>query len=292
MTEFISLINGKFEKKVSVLDRGLSYGDGIFETMFWELENSKKKGLVEFWDRHLKRISESCNALKICVPSMSELNKYKEIILKKSIDSGQKKGVLKILITRGIGGRGYKFEPRMKPTIIFLTFPSKEISKKKRELGVKLRLCKSSLSQNMELGGYKHLNRLDSVIARSEWNEEDFFEGIILDGKSNMIEGTMTNIFFSKSNNLYTPMVSNYGIKGIMRQVVIEKAGLFFNNVSEIEINKDELKDFDDMFLTNSLIKILPVSNFIGKKFVTSTSTKKLINFFFGVNSKESLEMS
>ena len=87
-------------------------------------------------------------------------------------------------------------------------------------------------------------------------------------------------------------MVSNYGIKGIMRQVVIEKAGLFFNNVSEIEINKDELKDFDDMFLTNSLIKILPVSNFIGKKFVTSTSTKKLINFFFGVNSKESLEMS
>ena len=97
--------------------------------------------------------------------------------------------------------------------------------------GVKARLCKFNINSNNHLASLKHLNRLDSVMARSEWRSKEFFEGILLDRDGNIIEGTMTNIFFSRKNILYTPKIQGSGINGIMRQVVIEKASLFLKKL-------------------------------------------------------------
>ena len=104
------------------------------------------------------------------------------------------------------------------------------------------------------------MNRLDSVLARSEW-EDEFFEGIILDEKDNLVEGTMTNIFFIKDDTLITPPIEKTGISGILRQVVIEKAKTFFKKIVISKINIKTLSSFNQMFLTNSVMKVVPVNS-------------------------------
>ncbi len=278
MNNCISLVNGKFKNSISVQDRGLSYGDGLFETMSWRyLKNEEILG-VEFWERHINRLKKSCYITKINFPSINLLKKYKKKILEKCLSKGMFEGVLKIIITRGVGGRGYKFEKNISPTIIFLTFPERKIEKNFLNDGVNLRFCKSPISVNSQLGGLKHLNRMDSVMARSEWDADNFFDGVMLDDSENIIDGTMTNLFFSRDKVLYTPLIKESGINGIMRQVIIDKSKLFFHKVLEIEIKKNSVSNFDEMFVTNSLIKILPVKSLGSKKFKVSDSTKKLID--------------
>ena len=267
MDNYVSLINGKFLKTVSVLDRGLSYGDGLFETMSWRHLRELDSFGVEFWNRHLKRLSASSLKMKIKMPSKEILNNYKDKIIKKSINLGFNEGVLKIIITRGVGGRGYKYEKDIEPTIIFLSFPKVRIDESFFKKGVNLKFCKSPIFVNHQLSGIKHLNRIDSVMARSEWQNKEFFDGVLLDDSKNIIDGTMTNIFFSKNNILYTPDLKKSGINGIMRQVVIEKSKIFFNSVHEIQINKKNLKLYDEMFITNSIIKILTVKKHYNKQF-------------------------
>ena len=281
MSDFISLINGEFSKHISVIDRGLSYGDGLFETMSWSYLDDEKVLGVEFWDRHIERIKLGCSITKIKLPQTEILTNYKEKILNECLRKGIKNGVLKIVITRGIGGRGYKFEKEIVPTVIFLSFPSKEINKKTLNTGVKLRFCEFPIFENSMLAGLKHLNRIDSVMARSEWEEDEFFDGVMLDNSESIIDGTMTNLFFSKNNVLYTPIIKKSGINGIMRQVVIDNAKLFFKEVYEIEIKRKTISTFDEMFVTNSVIKILPVTHLSNKKFRTTNATREMINFFF-----------
>ena len=284
MNDYISLINGKFTNKVSVLDRGLSYGDGLFETMSWcYLDNENRVG-VEFWNRHIERIRYSCSIMKIKTPSLRMLNEYKKEILNKAVSNGWNNGVLKVIISRGVGGRGYKFEKQISPSIFFLCFHSQQSNFRKNI--IKVKYCKSPISENSQIAGLKHLNRLDSVMARSEWGDE-YYEGILCDSKNNLIEGTMTNIFFIKEKILFTPKITKGGIKGVMRQVVIEKGNMFFDKIKETNIKKDCTNYYDSMFLTNSVIKVLPVNFFLEKKFRLHESLKNLINFFEEENSKK-----
>ena len=292
MSDFISLINGEFSNHVSVIDRGLSYGDGLFETMSWSYLKDKKILGVEFWERHLERIKKGCSITKIKLPPTKILKNYKEKILRECLRKGIKNGVLKILITRGVGGRGYKFEKDISPTIIFLSFPSRKIDKDILNTGVKLRFCEFPMFENSILAGFKHLNRIDSVMARSEWEDDEFFDGVMLDNSENIIDGTMTNLFFSKDRVLYTPMIKNSGIRGIMRQVVIDNAKLFYNDICEIEIKKNTISRFDEMFVTNSVIKILPVAHLGNKEFEITDATREMVNFFSNKsNSYKNLEL-
>jgi len=286
MSNYFSLINGKFKDTISVLDRGLSYGDGLFETMSWNIIDRKRIVGVEFWKRHLKRIKEGCMVTKLSMPPTRLLDNYKDKILRKCALKGFNSGILKILITRGVGGRGYKFDKNIVPTIIFLSFPKTKTNQSLIKKGINVRFCKSPISINSQLSGLKHLNRLDSVMARSEWQAKNYFEGIFLDEFGNMLEGTMSNIFFSKDNILYTPSLSNSGINGIMRQVVIDKSYLFFKKTLQININKNCLEDFEEMFITNSVLKIFPVRKLEKKKFIITKATEKLIDFF-SVNNLE-----
>ena len=170
MKKNLSLINGKFKDSISVYDRGLSYGDGFFETMLWDsfVNNNKVNIGVEFWLRHLRRIKAGCKLMQINLPSDDKIIEERNLILKASFKE-QKSGLLKMIITRGVGGRGYKFEKNMTPTTIFLSLPKPKYEKEYFKSGVVVKICKTQLSKNTNLFGYKHLNRLDSVLARSEW---------------------------------------------------------------------------------------------------------------------------
>ena len=199
--------------------------------------------------------------MQINLPSDDEIIEQRNIILKASLKE-KKSGLLKMIITRGVGGRGYKFEKNMSPTIIFLSLQKPKIEKEYFKSGVTVKICKTHLSKNTNLFGFKHLNRLDSVLARSEWEDKKIFEGVFVDSKQNILEGTMTNIFFVQKKTLITPPIIDSGINGVMRQVVIDNAKFFFDKVIIQKINLSDIKKFDQMFLTNSVLKVIPVSRF------------------------------
>ena len=291
MSQNLSLINGEFKDSISVYDRGLAYGDGFFETMLWDsLEEKNETNVgVEFWLRHLRRIKDGCQLMQINLPFDEEIIRQRNLILKASLKE-KKSGLLKMVVTRGVGGRGYKFERNMIPTIIFLSLPKPKVKKEYFKQGVVVKICKTQLSKNTNLFGYKHLNRLDSVLARSEWEDKNIFEGIFVDSKKNILEGTMTNIFFVHEKTLITPPIIDSGINGVMRQVIIDKAKFFFDKLVIQKINLRDVEKFDQMFLTNSVLKVIPVIRFEKKKFIKKKNVIDLINFFNCKNDREKLD--
>ena len=291
MNQNLSLINGEFKDSISVYDRGLAYGDGFFETMLWDsfVEKNETNVGVEFWLRHLRRIKDGCQLMQINLPFDEEIIRQRNLILKASLKE-KKSGLLKMIVTRGVGGRGYKFERNMIPTIIFLSLPKPKVKKEYFKSGVVVKICKTQLSKNINLFGYKHLNRLDSVLARSEWEDKNIFEGIFVDSKRNILEGTMTNIFFVHEKTLITPPIIDSGINGVMRQVIIDKAKFFFDKLVIQKINLRDVEKFDQMFLTNSVLKVIPVIRFEKKKFIKKKNVIDLINFFNCKNDREKLD--
>ena len=291
MSQNLSLINGEFKDSISVYDRGLAYGDGFFETMLWDsfVEKNETNVGVEFWLRHLRRIKDGCQLMQINLPFDEEIIRQRNLILKASLKE-KKSGLLKMVVTRGVGGRGYKFERNMTPTIIFLSLPKPKVKKEYFKPGVVVKICKTQLSKNTNLFGYKHLNRLDSVLARSEWEDKNIFEGVFVDSKKNILEGTMTNIFFVHEKTLITPPIIDSGINGVMRQVIIDKAKFFFDKLVIQKINLRDIEKFDQMFLTNSVLKVIPVIRFEKKKFIKKKNVIDLINFFNCKNDREKLD--
>ena len=285
---FLSLINGKFTKYISILDRGLAYGDGFFETMKWRICENNGDPKVEFWNRHFNRINKGCNLLKINIPTEKVILNHRNKLLEKAKKQGLDSGILKLIITRGEGGRGYRYDKGMKPNIIFLHFESKKISSRIYLDGVKVIFCSQCFTENTHLSGFKHLNRLDSIITRAEWDDDGIFEGLVLDKDKNIVEGTMTNIFFIKDNVLFTPKICSSGIKGIMREIVIDKMISLFEGIRIEKLSKSRLLKADSIFLTNSIVGLVPVKQVNKLKFNIDDSLQK---FRKKINQQNNLEM-
>lgn len=247
----LQLINGKSDNRIPVTDRGLNYGDGLFETI------AVVDGKAALWDRHIERLCHGCHTLGIPLPSESllldELNQ-----LLANVD----RGVVKILLTRGSGGRGYRppVEPEITRVLSLHLWP--ELPADSHAQGVRMHLCATRLGNNPQLAGIKHLNRLEQVLARSEWDDPDIVEGIMLDIRERVIEGTQSNLFIVSEGRLLTPDLSQCGIRGVVRQLVVETAEELGIEVIIRDISLDEVKAANALFLTNSLIGLLPVRRF------------------------------
>lgn len=242
------LINGRVTDQISVLDRGIQYGDGLFETIYIVEEKP------QYWQQHMERLSEGCRRLDISLPEPSVLQCEAE-----NLCGGIDEGILKITITRGLGGRGYAADNSAETTRVLAIFPAPQYPKEYWLEGVTVRICDTKLGKNPSLAGIKHLNRLEQVLARAEWNSNDIHEGLMLDTDNNIIEGTMSNIFSIQNNELYTPDLSQCGVKGIIRGQVIniaQQAGL---TVHEGQLSLDDIYQSEELFLCNSVIGVWPV---------------------------------
>ena len=264
-------INGKLTNKISVEDRAVQYGDGVFETI------AVKENLLEFWKEHYLRLNKGCKVLKIKCPSelflKKEINKFVKKIKKK-------KFILKIIISRGIGGRGYNLPKKAKPTRILGAYNWPNYSKANLKKGIKMDVCKIKIATQPYLSQIKHLNRLEQIIARSEWQGKNISESIMLDFNKNVIEGTMSNIFGVKKNIFYTPEIEFSGIQGVMRNQILK---LLKKNKEKYKIKKIKLKEllnFDEVFVCNSIFGIWPVKQILKKNFSFGKKTKELIIFF------------
>jgi len=250
------LINGKIDNCVASSDRGLQYGDGVFETI------AIKNGESEHWYEHMARLTEGCRRLNIPPPDTLQL-----LAEAQKLYAGKEQAVLKIIITRGSGGRGYRSPDKVMPTRILSVHPWPSHPSNYVHEGIHLHLCATQLSSQVALAGIKHLNRLEQVIARNEWHDPDISEGLMLDGNGNVVEGTMSNYFAVVNNELLTPMIVDCGVAGIMRSHIIKQASLHNIVVRESSIKLDELFLADELFICNSIIGIWPVRKFLNKSY-------------------------
>ncbi|MEJ2114995.1 MAG: aminotransferase class IV, partial [Gammaproteobacteria bacterium] len=156
------IINGQQGDQISCFDRGLLYGDGIFETI------AIKHHKPQYWEDHLQRLQLGCKTLELQGLDVALLEKE----IKFFVDSeSESKFVVKIIITRGVGGRGYR------PTLQSLTrivqkFPWPGYPSSFTDIGIKVTKCSLQLSKQSKLAQIKHLNRLEQVLARSEWEDD------------------------------------------------------------------------------------------------------------------------
>jgi 4-amino-4-deoxychorismate lyase len=245
----MSRVNGAAGGQVAVTDRGLLYGDGVFETL------AVRDGRPCFWARHMARLQSGCHRLAIAPVDEVQLRAEADELLRAAPAAAL--SVLKIIITRGTGTRGYRPEPCAEPTRIVQLHDWPETAP--GAAGIRATLCSLRLGNNSLLAGIKHLNRLEQVMARSEWDDPDIREGLLLDQDGRVIEGTMSNLFLVKDGLLSTPDLARCGVAGIMRDVVLELAEGQGIGTRVCDIGLDTLFQADELFVCNSLHGIWPI---------------------------------
>jgi len=243
-----TLVNGEPGGVIPVSDRGLLYGDGVFETI------AIRQGRPQHWQRHMNRLQAGCTRLGIQPFENAQLAAEAD-----SMITGVDKGVLKLVVTRGSGGRGYRVAETAAPSRIMQLHPWPDYPAANAEQGVKIRLCETRLGGNPALAGIKHLNRLEQVLARQEWMDDDIREGLLMDRDGNLVDGTMSNLFIVSDGVLITPDLSCCGVAGIMRTIILEQAEQQGMDTRITKVSRQALLQADEVFLSNSLIGIWPV---------------------------------
>ena len=263
------LVNGQPENRLNVLDRGLQYGDGLFETMAF------RHGQIEFLTAHLLRLSRGCDRLKISTQYLDGLLKTE---IEQVCDDLVDDAVIKIIITRGQGGRGYRIQADNPASRIISTHVMPNYPQKYQQ-GIRVRLCQQTLSENTTLAGIKHLNRLEQVLARSEWDDDEISEGLMFNTQQQLIEGTMSNVFIVKDGQLLTPELKLSGVAGIMREQIMNCAQQAGIAVVETVLTEIDLKNADEIFLSNSIIDIWPIIEIDGfSSYTHGDITKQIQN--------------
>jgi 4-amino-4-deoxychorismate lyase len=248
-----TLINGATSDTISVNDRGLLYGDGVFRTLLL------RKGKVLQWHRHYARLLKDCTSLNFICPPETLLNA--ELI---DLIGDVKDGVIKVIVTRGLSQRGYAPARQSVVTRILSLTPLPTYPDSFAEQGVRLHLCHLRLGVQPRLAGVKHLNRLENVLAAAEWDDPEIADGLLLDEIGNVIEGVRSNIFMVKDGELMTPDLSRCGVSGVQRERLMEWAAQQDVICKSRDITLDELVSADEIFLVNSVIGLWPIREIIG----------------------------
>ena len=254
------LLDGVADGVLSPLDRGLAYGDGLFETIRFIA------GHAPLWPRHMQRLRESCVRLQLPMLDESLLAREAAEVLR-----GMDDAVVRITLTRGLGERGYAMPAAPQPTRIVAAFAAPAWVPETYRDGVRLRLCQLRLAEQPRLAGIKHLNRLEQVLARAEWDDPAIADGVLLDGAGRVIGTTMANLFAVIGGVLVTPALERCGVAGVARAEVL---GLREVQVRELALG--ELLHASELFLSSSVRGILPVRSMAETVYVPGPVTRAL----------------
>lgn len=266
-----TLVNGTEQDRIPANDRGLMYGDGVFRTLRLQQGRPLDREL------HLAKLRADCAALGIACPPPQVLAAELDLVAARFPD-----GVAKLVVTRGPGDRGYAPRAGGEPTRIVSAGPAPTYPEDSQRLGVKVRLCRTRLSQQPALAGIKHLNRLENVLARGEWSDADTAEGLMLDRDGNLIEGTMSNLFLVMDGGLVTPDLSLCGVAGVQRDRVLEFARVQGIAARICPVSLPDLQSASEVFLVNSVIRLWPVSGFEAVNWPVGPLTRKVMQGLHG----------
>ncbi|MCB1648260.1 MAG: aminodeoxychorismate lyase [Pseudomonadales bacterium] len=238
------LVNGQHQESLPATDRATHYGDGVFETILI------RAGSPVLLSRHLQRLQHASQRLQI---PLDPAELQAEVVQLLSEQNPQT-GVLKILLSRGSGGRGYTPPAHPQPTRMLQLHPLPAEYARHAADGIHATRCQHPLSVNPALAGLKHLNRLDQVMASLELSA-DTQEGLMCDPDGTLIEGIKSNVFVHDGKQWLTPDLHACGVNGIMRQWLLQKAA----PVQVSVLREETLLTAEEVFVCNSVFGIWPV---------------------------------
>lgn len=232
---------------LAIDDRGLQYGDGLFETALLT------GGRIRYLEDHLQRLETGCQRLGIACPERATLLKELGVLT-----AGRGEGILKIIVTRGSGGRGYRPPERAAATRILALHPPLQ-GAVTRGTGIAARWCETRLGRNPLLAGIKHLNRLEQVLAQAEWLDPAIEEGLMLDTEGEVVAATSGNLFIVREGILCTADLRYCGIRGVMRGRVMQAARTLGLPLEEQPLWQNDVEAASELFVTNAVRGIRPV---------------------------------
>ncbi len=253
------------QARVSVFDRGFLFGDGVFET----LRVRDRRPL--FLDRHLQRLRQSCESIRLCLPTPEP---PWDTLLRELVDRNHlEHTMIRITITRGVGGLGPDPSGCSNPTIVIFPRPLPQLTKDQHDQGVSLTILTTRRQPSSALPSHvKSLNYLNNVLAKQEANEAHTFDGLLLNTDGHLAECTTSNMFFVKNQRLHTPSLQCGILPGITRGIVLELAQANGMVVQEGTYRPEDLLDADECFLTNTGFGVLPVGTIDTKRFTSHKS--------------------
>lgn len=248
-------------------NRAAQFADGLFETM------QVKQGDIQGIKHHLARMESGLARLNICKPDESLEDMLASFAHKLSELSGLDNGVLKVIISRGDSQRGYGYDEGMPPHVTAFYNESPIFSDDIYMQGVVVESLETQCAIQPQMAGIKHLNRLENVLAKRELGNRAF-EGLMSNHLGFVIEGTSSNVFFEKNNTLITPDLSLSGVEGVMRQCILSFARAHNKQVQIRDITQDQLAEFDQGFICNTVMGIVPISSLDGRSFTVGALTR------------------
>jgi 4-amino-4-deoxychorismate lyase len=264
------LIDGAAAGALSPLDRGLHFGDGVFETI------ACLHGRARFLSLHLERLAHGCHALGFAPPAAQRLRAEVE-----HLAGGQERSIVKLIVTRGPATvRGYAVSGDARATRIVIRYPWPVEDPVSQQHGVSVRVAAQRLGENAALAGLKHCNRLEQILARGEPQDAASAEALLLSRSGNLISGTMTNVFLidgpPQSPRLRTPAVDLCGVAGIMRRVVLREAARAGISANEATLWPADLAAATEVFLTNARVGVWPVSRIAERVLTPGPVTRRV----------------
>lgn len=255
------LVDGVAAERISALDRGLAYGDGLFESI-------RVAGMAApLWTRHMQRLLEGCLRLRIPAPDPALL--WREAL---QVSHDMPQSVVRITITRGAGERGYALPAAPRPTRVVAAFVPPLVTAAAYAHGVRLRVCDLRLAEQPLLAGIKHLNRLEQVLARAEWNDPAIVEGVLLDTRERVISATMANLFAVVDGELLTPALDRCGVAGVGRAEVLAVCP----QTRTGELTLAMLRGASEVFLSSSVRGIVPVHSLDDRDYAPGATARQL----------------
>lgn len=260
----LSWVDGQPAELLSVKDRGLAYGDGLFATV------GVRNGAPLLLERQLARLQVGCQRLAIQCDQV--LVRSELLAFAARIDSG----VLKLIVTRGDGVRGYAMPPPAPARRILQAAAQPQYPELNAAQGIALFPCVTKLAEQPLLAGLKHLNRLEQVLARAEWQSAEFAEGLMCDVSGRVVEGVYSNVFIVRGQTLLTPALIRCGVAGVMRAELLAQAPGLGVRVIECDLSYAELLAADEVFVCNSLYGVWPVRALAEQRWSVGPLTRKL----------------
>lgn len=242
------LVDGSLAAVVDVRDRGLQYGEGVFRTV------RVIDGRPKWWQAQLDKLAADCQRLSI---PCADASVWQADWAALGPVKGQ--GVLKLLVTRGSGPRGYR-PPAGNPSRRILMFHPQPANAPGQDPAVRARLCALRLGHQPLLAGIKHLGRLEHVLARAEWDDPAIAEGLLLDLDGRVVSGVMSNLLVWRGTRLSTPRLHRCGVAGVTRDLVWRQARADNIEMVEHDMTLRDVLDADEVMLCNSLMGVVRVA--------------------------------
>ena len=243
----------KEQARVSVFDHGFLYGDGIYETM------RAYGGKLFLLKKHLARLKRSAAGISLKLPL--PLDKIGEALNESLRVNKLQEAYVRLHISRGPGELGLDPALCVAPTMVIVTKPFHDYPAAYYERGVSAAIVKTRRNHPLALPPYiKGTNFLNNILARIEAIKARAFEGIMLNWKGCVAEGTISNIFMVKKGILYTPHADTGILDGVTRELALRLAKRKKILVREALLRPKNLLSADELFITNTTVEILPVT--------------------------------